>query len=83
MGRRNPLADVIVEGASLVGGVPVRRSPWCDCEKKGHGYTKRSDGAWVRPCCMRREKAAFLKFGDHPVPTPGSESEPKQGRRKR
>lgn len=45
----------------------VKRTPWCDCRKKGHGFTKRDDGAWVRPCCMRREKAAWLKWQDNPA----------------
>jgi len=46
----------------------LKRRPWCDCEKrKGFGYRKRDDGAWVRPCCMRRERAAFERLGDGPM----------------
>jgi len=49
-------------------GTLVSRKAYCDCAKKGFGYTKRRDGAWVRPCCMRREKAAWEKWGDGPTP---------------
>lgn len=49
------------------GGRLMKRRPYCDCERKGHGFTKRDDGAWVRPCCMRRERAAWEKHGDGPM----------------
>jgi hypothetical protein len=41
---------------------------WCDCEKPAVGFTRRDDGCWVRPCCMRRSKQVFDLFGDNPVP---------------
>ena len=48
--------------------VEIPLTPWCDCPKVGFGFTKRDDGVWVRPCCMRREKGAWLKFHEKPVP---------------
>ena len=68
-------------GEILVDPIIVERSstPYCDCNaemkrkaaRRGGGtlgYTKRDDGVWVRPCCMRRERAAWEKWGDSPVP---------------
>jgi hypothetical protein len=49
-------------------GALVKRRPWCDCKKIGHGFTKRSDGVWVRPCCNRRPKDTWLKWHDDPIP---------------
>lgn len=49
------------------GGKIMRQRPYCDCLRPAHGYRKRDDGAWVRPCCMRRERQAFERIGDGPV----------------
>ena len=36
--------------------------PYCDCEKPvWKGFTKRGDGVWVRPCCMRPTKSSHEK----------------------
>lgn len=43
--------------------------PWCDClHPTWSGSTKRADGIWVRPCCMRRTREMYDRFGDQPVP---------------
>lgn len=60
----------------LVGGimVTVPASPYCDCEKPTwSGFTKRDDGVWVRPCCMRRTKVMYDKHGDEPLTVPPRE----------
>jgi hypothetical protein len=49
------------------GGKMLKRRPWCDCKKVRFGFTRRDDGAWVRPCCMRRTKESWEKFGDEPI----------------
>ena len=50
----------------IVVGVPA--APYCDCERPAWaGLTRRSDGVWVRPCCMRRPKEMYEKYGDGPV----------------
>lgn len=49
------------------GGRLVARRPWCDCKKVGFGFKQRHDGTWVRPCCMRRERAAYERLGGGPV----------------
>lgn len=51
----------------MKGGRLMKRHPYCDCTKVRMGFTKRDDGAWVRPCCMRRTKEAWEKFGDEPL----------------
>lgn len=57
----------------------MARRPWCDCTRKRQvqvlgarqamtvGYTRRDDGAYVRPCCMRRDRLSWEKHGDKPV----------------
>ena len=41
---------------------------YCTCgSKKGHGFTKRDDGVWVRPCCMKRDREMWMKHGDRPL----------------
>lgn len=47
--------------------VKVPATPYCDCVRQGHGFVKRDDGVWVRPCCMRRAKEAYLRHGDKPL----------------
>lgn len=49
------------------GGKLLKRRPWCDCRKVAFGFKQRHDGTWVRPCCMRRERAAYERLGDGPV----------------
>lgn len=55
----------------LVGGfrveVPFVGRPYCDCQPMEMGFTKRDDGAWVKPCCMRRTKDMFEKYGDKAI----------------
>ena len=51
----------------MLNGRPMKRRPFCDCTKVGFGFTQRDDGVWVRPCCMRRERAAYDRLGDGPV----------------
>ena len=41
-------------------------TPYCDCVKQGHGFTKREDGGWVRPCCMRPTRQAYERLNRAP-----------------
>ena len=52
-----------------LGGVliPVAATPWCDCSPRGFGFRKRDDGCWVRPCCNRRERYMWERYGDEPI----------------
>lgn len=60
----------VKETTLVVGGLLIRgpAAPYCDCTHPAMGFTKRHDGAWVRPCCMRRTQQMFDKFGDGPIP---------------
>lgn len=66
-------------GHWIVDGVDLEAVPYCDCTPEDRrlymksnrgllGYTKRDDGVWVRPCCMRQEREAWEKRHDQPIP---------------
>ncbi len=69
--RKNGIGQRPVFRSEVIAGVLYEHLParqYCDCLKPERGFIKREDGAWVRPCCLRRAKASFDKFGDGPVP---------------
>lgn len=57
-----------VAGVTMV----VPAAPWCDCDNIGVGFTKRDDGCWVRPCCMRRTQQVWIEHGDTPFVPSGN-----------
>jgi hypothetical protein len=63
----------------MVGGfvIEVPAKPYCDCVRPvWKGFTRRNDGRWVRPCCMRPTKQSVEKFGPTgPVPTTAEKEE--------
>jgi hypothetical protein len=63
-GRRLTQHQITVAGLT----VTVEALPWCDCTPAVMGFTKRSDGCWVKPCCMRRTHQMWVEYGDNPVP---------------
>jgi hypothetical protein len=48
----------VIDGVEFV--FPAQ--PFCDCiNPVWKGATKRGDGVWVRPCCMRPTKQSYEK----------------------
>jgi len=45
-----------------VGGseVLLGPAPWCDCDRRVMGFTRNSEGAWVKPCCGRPAREFYL-----------------------
>lgn len=56
---RSEDARVLVK---LPGGRMGWMKPWCDCSPRGP-FTRNQQGVWVRRCCGRKEKYAWLKHG--------------------
>jgi len=53
----------------MIDGRLLKQRPWCDCAKPvWRGFTRRSDGVWVRPCCMRQTETSWKKWRDQPIP---------------
>lgn len=69
MPRRKHLVGAVKSQTLYIGGLAltVPAQPFCDCDHPAMGFTKRYDGAWVRPCCMRRTQQAYAKHGDGPI----------------